>query len=350
VLTPFCFLAASLLAQTPTPVPVLTWRYDLTHGGQNINETALTSANVNVNTFGKLFSVSVDSTVYAQPLYVPGLKMSDGLVHNVLFVATENDSIYAFDADSNGGSDAAPLWKITLLDAAHGAGAGATAVPADPQGIAPQGDIGPTIGITGTPTINPATNTMYVVGNTYESGAYFSRLHAINILTGSEQSSPTVQTSPVVISATVPGTGNGSSGGQLAFDPLIENQRPALDYYNGYVYIGYAAHGDIGPFYGWLFAYNATTMAQTAALCLSPNDYGAGIWGSGAGLPIDDDVAGGRMFVSTGNGTHTTVPPFSASTEFGESIVTFNLANGGLTPTDSFTSYNHQDLNDADLD
>jgi hypothetical protein len=346
----FSFLAVSVRAQTPTPVPSPTWRYDITHQGQNTQETALTPANVNVNSFGKLFSMGVDSTVYAQPLYMPGLKMSDGQLHNVIFVATENDSIYAFDADSNGGSDANPIWKITLLDAAHGAGAGATAVPADPQGIAPQGDIGPTIGITGTPVINPATNTMYVVGNTLESGTYFSRLHAINILTGAEQSSPTVQKSPVVISATVTGTGEGSSGGQLAFDPLIENQRPALDYYNGYVYIGYAAHGDIGPFHGWLFAYNATTMAQSAALCLSPNDYGSGVWGAGAGLPIDDDATGGRMFVSTGNGTHTTVPPFNADTEYGESIVTFNLANGGLTPTDEFTSYNYQTLNDSDLD
>jgi hypothetical protein len=341
-----CGPVSSLLAQTPTPVPVLTWRYDLTHEGQNTSETALTPANVNVTSFGKLFTVAVDSTLYAQPLYVPGLTMSDGLVHNVLFVATENDSIYAFDADSNGGANTNPIW----LDAAHGAGPGATAVPADPQGIAPQGDIGPTIGITGTPTINPATNTMYVVGNTCEQGIYFSRLHAINIITGAEQSSPVVQTSPVVISATVPGTGIGSSGGYLSFNPLIENQRPALDYYNGYVYIGYAAHGDIGPFHGWLFAYNATTLAQSAALCLSPNGDGAGIWASGAGMPIDDDATGGRMFVVTGNGTHTTYPPFSASTELGESVVDFNLGDGGITPTDAFTSFNYQILNDHDWD
>ncbi|HEY1648253.1 MAG TPA: chitobiase/beta-hexosaminidase C-terminal domain-containing protein [Terracidiphilus sp.] len=335
----------SLLAQTPTPVPVLTWRYDLTHAGQNTDETALTPANVNVNSFGKLFSMQVDSTVYAQPLYVPGLTMSDGQVHNVVFVATENDSIYAFDADSNGGANSNPIWHITLLDAAHGASSGATAVPADPEGISPQGDIGPTIGITGTPAINAATNTMYVVGNTYEQGTYFSRLHAINILTGAEQSS-----SPVNITATITGTGTGSSGGQLSFDPLIENQRPALDYYNGYVYIGYAAHGDIGPWHGWLFAYNATTLAQSTALCLSPNGDGGGIWGSGAGLPIDDDASGGRMFVVTGNGTNTTYPPFSAQSELGESVLDINLSNGGLTPTDAFTSFNYEILNSHDWD
>ncbi len=169
----------------PTPVTVPTWRYDLTHAGQNTSETALTPANVNESMFGKLFSQTVDGSVYAQPLYVPGLTMGDGLVHNVLFVATEHDSVYAFDADSNTGANANPLWKITLLDGAHGAGAGATTVPgADPGN---QGDIGPEIGITGTPVIDPSTNTMYVVGKTKESGAYFHRLHAINILTGAEQ-------------------------------------------------------------------------------------------------------------------------------------------------------------------
>ncbi len=258
---------------------VPTWRYDLTHAGENTHETALTPANVNVNSFGKLFGLKVDGNVYAQPLYVPGLKMSDGKVHNVLFVATENDSIYAFDADSNGGANAKPIWQITLLNAAHGATAGAT-----PQAPASTGenDIGPVIGITGTPAINPATNTMYVVGATEEGGAYFIRLHAINILTGAERTN-----SPVAVKATVTGTGNGSSGGKLSFSPLWENQRPALNYYNGYVYVGFAAHGDLGPWHGWLLAYNGTTLAQTAAVCLSPNGVGGGIWSSGAGMPID---------------------------------------------------------------
>src|ERR1700733_15202181 len=137
--------ATRLVAQTPTPVTVLTWRYDLTHAGQNTSETTLTPANVNESTFGKLFSVTVDGSVYAQPLYVPGLTMSDGLVHNVLFVATEHDSVYAFDADSNSGANINPIWKVTLLDAAHGAGAGATTVPYTDTGSP---DIAPEIGIT----------------------------------------------------------------------------------------------------------------------------------------------------------------------------------------------------------
>ncbi len=343
-------------ADAQTAVPVLTWRYDNTHAGANTQETELTPANVNANKFGKLFSLAVDSTIYAQPLYVPNLTMVDGKVHNVLFVATENDTLYAFDADSNGGANSKPIWKVTLLDAAHGAGAGAEAIPWNQQGtdISGQGDIGPTIGITGTPVINPATNTMYVVSNTEESGAYYSRLHAINILNGAEQSSPTVAQSPVQIQATVTGTGIGSSGGQLAFDPLVSNQRPALDYYNGYVYIGYAAHSDLGPWHGWLFAYNATSMQQSAVLCLSPNGGGGGIWSSGAGLPIDSDAAGGRMFLATGNNSDyvtTKYNGFGAGAQLGESILDISLANGGLTPTDAFTANDAESNLDAhDLD
>ena len=337
----FCGPVASLLAQTPTPVTVPTWRYDLTHQGQNTNETALTPANVNANSFGKLFSVATDGYMYAQPLYVPGLTINSS-VHNVLFLASEHDSIYAFDADSNGGANANPLWKITLLDAAHGAGSGATTVP---NGDTASHDITPEIGITGTPVINPATNTMYVVGATKENGVYFLRLHALNILTGAEQAH-----SPVAVEATVAGTGNGSSGGKLAFSPLWQNQRGALNYYNGYVYFAFSSHGDNGPWHGWIFAYNATTLAQTAVICTSPNGAGSGVWEAGAGMPIDDDATGGRMFVATGNGTFTTYPPFNESTELGESIIDFNLANGGLTPTDAFTTFNQAKLTTSDAD
>ena len=339
VLALFCVPVASLWAQTPTPVT--TWRYDLTHAGQNTTETELTPANVTVASFGKLFSLKVDGTVYAQPLYVPGLTIN-GATHNVLFVASEHDSVYAFDADSNGGANATPLWKISLLTTAHGAGAGATTVPWQDTGSP---DVAPEIGITGTPTINPATNTMYLVANTKENGVYFSRLHAINILTGAEQAN-----SPVVVTATLPGTGNGSTGGQLSFSPLWQNQRSALNYYNGYVYFGYAAHGDDGPWHGWIFSYNATTLAQAAVVLTSPNGYGAGVWESGAGMPIDEDAAGGRMFVALGNGTFKAYPPFNQDSELGESIVAFNLANGGLQATDAFTSFNADQLNGGDLD
>jgi hypothetical protein len=332
-----------LSAQSPTAVPVPTWRYDLTHAGQNTSETALTPANVNGSSFGKLFSLSVDGDVFAQPLYVPGLTMGDGNVHNVLFVATEHDSVYAFDADSNGGANAKPIWQASMLTKAHGAGAGATSVP---DGDAGSPDVSPEVGITGTPAINSETNTLYVVAATKESGVYFSRLHAINIITGAEQPN-----SPVVIKATVAGTGHGSSGGVLAFSALWENQRTALDYYNGYVYFGYGSHGDNGPWHGWLFAYNATSMTQSAFVCASPNGYGASIWSSGAGLPIDDGAPGGRMFVATSNGAFTAKNgPFAKGAGIGEGVMQFNLSNGGLTLADTFTSFNAQILNNGDLD
>lgn len=330
-----CGLVPYASAQTPTPVPVLTWRYDLTHSGANTQETALTPANVASSAFGKLFSLRVDDRVFAQPLYVPSLKMSDGQVHNVLFIATENDSIYAFDADVKGN----PIWHVSLLDAAHGATSGATPVPqAD---VAPSEDIGPNIGITGTPAINPATNTLYVVSNTKENGQYFSRLHAINIITGADQAG-----SPVAIKATVAGTGDGSSGGQVSFDPLWTNQRAALDYYNGYVYIAYSSHGDVSPFHGWVFAYNASTMQQTGAICLSPNDSGASVWGSGAGLPIDTNTD--KLFIVTSNGDRNT--PFKSTSDYGESVVAFNIANGQLAPVDEWTTYNYKALNTPDND
>ena len=202
----------------------------------------------------------------------------------------------------------------------------------------------PQLAITGTPVINLATNTMYVVANTKENGVYFSRFHAINIVNGAEQAN-----SPANITATAAGAGAGSSGGQITFSPLWQNQRTALNYYNGYVYFGYAAHGDDNNWHGWLFAYNATTLQQSAALCLTPNDIGGGLWGSGAGLPIDTSIPGGRMFVVTGNGARSK-PPFNSSTDFGQSVIAFNLANGALTPTDSFTSFNYLTLNTEDWD
>jgi hypothetical protein len=342
ILSIFCAPAAPVLAQTSTAVPVLTWRYDQTHAGQNTSETALTTSNVNPDSFGKLFSLKVDSTVYPQPLYVPNLKMSDGQTHNVLFIETSNDSMYAFDADSNGGANANPIWKVSLAATDHGAASGATAIPWQDTGSP---DVAPTVGITGTPAIDGATNTMYVVSHTKENGNYFARLHAIDITSGAERSG-----SPVEIKATVAGTGNGSSGGQLSFSPLWENQRPALALYNGYVYIGFAAHGDNGNWHGWLFSYNASTLAQKAILCLSPNSYGAGIWASGAGLPIDAGAPGGRMFVVNGNGPRTSAPPFDSNSSYGESVVAFSLANGDITPIDEFTPYNYQTLNNSDWD
>ncbi|MGF7183721.1 chitobiase/beta-hexosaminidase C-terminal domain-containing protein [Tunturiibacter psychrotolerans] len=338
----FAAVVQSAPSQTATSVNVPTWRYDNTHAGANTQETLLTTANVTPSSFGLLFSRSVDGYVYAQPLYISSLTMSDGLMHNVLFVATEHDSVYAFDADSNAGANAHPLWQISLLSPSYGAAAGATTVPSadvDSTNIAPE------IGITSTPVINVAGNTMYVVAKTKESGAYVQRLHAINILTGAEQPN-----SPKIIQATVSGTGIGSSGGQLAFDPLRQLNRPALAYYNGVVYAAFGSHGDEGSFHGWLFAFDGTTLTQTSVLCLSPTGSDAGIWASGAGLPIDSGGTAGRMFLVTGNGTNSAYPPFNPGVNLGDSIVTVSLANGGLVVTDAFTSFNQATLSGLDHD
>ncbi|MBB5315814.1 chitobiase/beta-hexosaminidase C-terminal domain-containing protein [Tunturibacter empetritectus] len=332
----------SALGQVATPVNVPTWRYDNTEAGANTQETLLSPANVVSSSFGLLFSRSVDGYVYAQPLYISGLTMGDGLVHNVLFVATEHDSVYAFDADSNVGANAQPLWQISLLNPAYGAAPGATTVPSADVNT---NDLVPEIGITSTPAINVAGNTMYVIAKTKESGGYVQRLHAINIITGAEQPN-----SPTIIQATAAGKGAGSSGGVIAFSPLWQLNRAALSYYNGIVYAGFGSHGDNGPWHGWLLAFDGTTLAQTGSICLSPSGSGAGVWESGAGMPIDNGGTAGRMFFSTGNGLNTLYPPFNPSVNLGDSVVEVSLASGSLAVTDAFTTFNQAALSGADRD
>ena len=330
----------TLMAQAPN---VPTWRYDNTHQGQNTQETVLTPTNVNVNTFGKLFSHAVDGNLYAQPLYMNNLTINGGM-HNVLFVADEHDSVYAFDADSNGGADSEPLWRASMLSTTHGAAPGATPMPfSDAQ--SGTGDIHPEIGITGTPVIDVDTQTIFLVAETKENGNHIQRLHALNILDGSERSG-----SPVALAASVPGKGNGSSGGVLAFSPLWQNNRPALGLFHGNIYIGFASHGDNGPFHGWVLVYNETTLLQTAAMCTSPNGSGDGIWSSGAGFPIDTVSANGRAFLVTGNGDLTSYPPLTNNVDFGESILRYDLSNGGFAISDAFTSFNADSLTASDLD
>jgi hypothetical protein len=344
-----CFFGACphVFAQTS----VLTQHYDNYRSGANLNETILTPANVNTATFGRLFSTTTDGYAYAQPLYLPGITMGvgtpqAGTTHNVIFIATEHDSVYAFDADSNGGANANPLWQITLLDSAHGAGAGATTVP---NGDVSSGDITPEIGITSTPVIDPNSGTIYVVGKTLESGNFVQRLHALDITTGLEKLG-----GPITLQASVPGTGNGSSGGVLAFDPKWENQRASLLLQNGIVYLGFGAHGDNGPWHGWILAYNAQTLQQTSAFCVSPNGTGGGVWMSGSGLAADipDPVNHpyGRMLIATGNGSYDATVPYTNHMDYGDSDLRLDLTNGVITVQDDFTPENQGSLNLADND
>jgi Legume lectin domain/Chitobiase/beta-hexosaminidase C-terminal domain len=325
---------------------VVTQHNDISRTGQNNNETILSPSNVNSNTFGKLFSYPIDGQAYAQPLYVAGVTMGSGTVqagstHNVVFVATEHDSVYAFDADGNGGSNASPLWKITLLDSAHGAGSGATTVPSGDVGT---DDINPEIGITATPVIDTNTNTIYVVGKTKESGNYFQRLHALDITTGAEKPG-----SPVTLSAQVTGNGNGSSGGVVRFDPKLGNNRAGLLLLNGTVYIAFSSHGDQGPYHGWILAYNAANLQQTSVFCPTANGAASGIWMSGAGLAADT-INSGRLFVATGNGAFNATAPYNNSMSYGDDLIRLETSSGAMRVSDQFTAFNQNYLSSNDLD
>jgi len=229
---------------------VYTHHYDNLRTGQNPNEIVLTPANVNQTQFGKLFTLSLDGIAFASPLYVANVNIPGQGIHNVMYVATEHDTVYAFDAD---GLSTTPLWKKSFL------GSGVTTVPCGDTGEC--GDIPTEIGITGTPAIDPASGTLYVVAKTKEGVNYVQRLHALDITTGTEKFG-----GPVVIQGTVTGSGSGSQNGQLDFNSLKENQRPALVLSNGNVYAGWASHGDQMPWHGWVIGFNATTLQRTASI------------------------------------------------------------------------------------
>ncbi len=343
-----CALALGTHAQTN----VTTQHNDIARTGANTNETILNPTNVNINTFGKLFSYPVDGWMYAQPLYMPGVTMGagtaqPGTTHNVVFVVTQHDSVYAFDADSNTGANANPLWQVSLI------GAGEKTVP---NGDVSCGDIAPEIGITSTPVIDPATNTIYVVAKTTVGDTTFiQRLHALDITTGNEKLG-----GPTTLAASVPGNGNGSSGGTLNWDPKWQMNRASLLLLNGIVYIGTGSHCDNGPWHGWILAYSATSLQQTGAWCTTPNSVGAGIWGGGTGLAADVPAGKpyGRLFVTTGNGTYdATAPNYTNAMDYGDSIVKLDLNNGvptmnanGTVVGDDFTPHGQANLNNADED
>jgi Chitobiase/beta-hexosaminidase C-terminal domain/Legume lectin domain/Fn3 associated len=340
-----------LLASSTAAQNVTTQHNDIARTGAYTTETALTPSNVNANTFGKVFYYVVDGYVYAQPLYMANITMGTGTPqagtkHNVVFVATEHDTVYALDADGNLGANGKPLWHVTLLDSAHGAAAGATpGVPTDVGST----DIVPEIGVTGTPVIDPGTNTMYLVSQSKENGSYVQRLHALDITTGAEKFG-----GPTVLTASVPGNGQSSVNGMVPFDPLCENQRPGLLLLNGVVYIGFAAHYGCGKWHGWVLAYSAATLKQTGAWSASPNGYGASLWESGIGLAanVPDPVGNpyGYLYAATGNGTIDPAAPYTNSMDYGISVIKLNLANGKPTILDDFTPFDAVSLNGSDKD
>ena len=313
-------------------VSVTTYHNDNARKGQNLNETILTPANVNPNGFGRVFVQPVDGYIYAQPLYVPNVSIG-GQAHNVVFVATENDSVYAFDADSAAAANASPLWHVSFINPP-------SVTTVDSVGDIACTDLVPQIGITGTPVIDNGTGTLYVVASTKESGVFFQRLHALDIATGNEKFG-----GPVAILATVPGTGDGSSGGQISFDALHQNQRPGLLLWNGVVYITSAAHCDHSPYHAWVFGYNASDLQQVVVWNSTPNGSDGGVWQSGGGPAAD---SAGIYFV-TGNGTFDAN---TGGTDYGDTILKLSGPTAGtLQVLSSFTPFNQAVLsaNDTDL-
>jgi hypothetical protein len=305
---------------------VYSWRNDNSLTGQNQHESELTPSSVGPSTFGKLFGCPVDGAIFAQPLYVANVAMAN-VTHNVVYVATEHDSVYAFDADAN---SCQILWQVSFINPT----AGVTTVPA--TDISGQTDIVPEIGITGTPVIDPSTATLYVVAKTkvLQNGIYVYKqeLHALDLTDGAEKFN-----GPAIIKATVSGSGDGSLAGEISFDPLKENQRSALLLAQGNVYVAFDSYDDTQPFHGWLFAFNAGTLKTAPAVFIStPNGSNGGIGQSGA-APSSD--ASGNVFVGTSDGK-----PFDPNSggDYPETLLKLqiNLASFVFTIADTFTPGN----------
>ena len=300
----------------------LTGSYDNARTNATLSETVLTPSSVRPGSFGRIFSLSVDGQIYAQPLYQKGLAIG-GKARNVLFLATMHNSVYAFDADT----PALPLWTVNL----------GPSVPANSYAsdIGPYTDITAENGILSTPVIDAATGTLYAVAATWESAKYIFRLHALDTATGREKFG-----APVVIAAKVPGIGAGSAAGSVAFVPGQHLQRPALLLSNGVVYIAFGSHGDAVPFHGWVLGYSASAVAtQVAAFNASANGGGGSFWQSGRGLAADDL---GSIYGVSSNGD--TDPKGNYS----DSVLKLDPAK--LTVTDWFAPFNFQTLNDNDED
>ncbi len=305
-------------------VAVTTQHNDVNRTGANTSEMVLNTSTVNSNSFGKLFARSVDGQIYAQPLYLSAVIVPNKGVHNVVYVATEHDSVYAFDADDS--KSAPPLWQVSL----------GTSVPASVVGATD--NILPEIGITSTPVIDQSSGTLYVVAETYEAGNAIFRLHALDVTTGAEKFN-----GPVEIKGSAPAKGTGGSNTVITFIPINHWQRPGLLLSNGNIYIGFGSHLDIEPYQGWIFGYNATTLTQTAVRCLAPNSHASGVWQGGVAPAVDGN---GFIYVQSGQG------PFDANnggTDYGDSMLKLNPSNLAVVDYFSPSNQGQLDPDDADL-
>ena len=311
----------------PAPLYMLTQHNDNARTGANLRETVLNTSNVNVKTFGKLWTRDVDGYLYAQPLYVPRLTIPGKGVHNVVFLATAHNSVYAFDADDPRAAD--PLWKINL----------GPSIPADEVYKTKWTDMRVEIGITSTPVIDLTNKAIYVEAKTKEGGTYVHRLHALDITTGKERVG-----SPVVIQGSAAGTGEGSANGRISFEPVKHLQRAGLLLANGVVYLGFGSHADDPPFHGWIMGYDANTLARVCVFNVTPNGTEGSVWQAGMGMAAD---SAGNIYAMTGNGTFDAD---SGGRDYGNSMLKLHPTPGTLTVLDYFTPYNQALLNIHDTD
>jgi hypothetical protein len=305
---------------------VVTQHNDLARTGENPNETILTPANVDVAHFGKAFAQPVDGWIYAQPLVVPQVAIPNMGKHDVVYVATEHNSIYAFDANTK----QAALWHVSFL------AAGVTSVPApDTQ----EATITPEIGVTGTPVIDVASSTLYVVSETKTTAGptYAYHLHALDLATGAEKLG-----GPMIVTGSVPGMAPDALGGMVSLSPLYGGQRAGLALSGGVLYVPFAGHGDRYKYWhGWVFGYDATTLAQKFVYCTTPDANEGAIWQSGAGIAVD---AAGNGYVESANGSFDGM---SGGRDLSMSVLKVSAA-GKLV--DWFAPHDAVALSNADVD
>ncbi len=327
--------AATLSVNAPAATDVLTYHNDVARTGQNLTETTLTPSNVNSAKFGKLAFYPVDGLVDAEPLYASNVTVPGNGKHNLLIVATENDSVYAFDADSG-----ATIWQVLVLKT------GETASPDPPY------PTNPGIGVNATPVIDRTggpDGAVYVVASSAltQNGAttYYQRVHALDLALGTE-----LFGGPVDIQATYPGTGDNSNGTSVVFDPSQYRERVALLLLNGVIYMGWASHYDVRPYTGWIMGYSESTLAQASVLNVTPNGNEGAIWMSGAGLSAD---ASGNIYFLDANGTFdSTLNPsgFPSEGDYGNAFLELSTSSKGLSVADYFEMDNEEAENATDYD
>jgi hypothetical protein len=334
-----CYQAAVCLVSctmVTAQVAVATYHNDNYRSGTNAQETILTPSNVNVQSFGKLLTFPVQGQVFSQPLYVPGVVIG-GKAHNVVYVATEHDQVYAFDVNSR-----QKLWQANFLATGNPLMIVTPVLNSDVNCT----NVAPEIGITGTPAIDVSLNHLYVVAKTKvynvltHATTFSETLHALDIRTGLDA------LPPQRIGGRFRGTGTGSVNGVLTFDPLIEAQRPALLIQNGAVFIAFGSYCDLGAFHGWIMAFDENTLLPSGVTVDTPNGYEGGYWGGGSGLNAD---SAGSIYSATGNGY------FDANIggiDYGDSILrlTWSAASETFTVADYFTPWDQLSLDQSDYD